>query len=248
MSKTDISKKDIKILWGKSGNRCAFPGCNVELAKEGSTGKNMVIGVMAHIKGENPTSARYDSSMSDKERNGYENRILLCPTHHTVIDNDSHLYNVGKLLEIKNNHEKWVKESLRKEEINVTFIELESITQYLLSATTEVEEELSVIPPREKIIRNQLSTSIEEYIKIGMLKSKLVTQYITQHPDVNFGERLKKGFVDKYLEFKQSDKSGDELFLELFEFASNGSSDFEKQAAALAVLTYFFEVCDVFKK
>lgn len=243
-----ISKKDVKILWGKSGNRCAFLGCNVELAKEGSTGKNMIIGVMAHIKGENPTSARYDSNMGDKEVDGYENRILLCPTHHTEIDQDQNLYTIEKLLEIKVNHETWVKESLQKEEINVTFVELESITQYLLSATTEVGEGLSVVPYREKIDKNQLSASTEEYIKIGMLRSKLVTQYITQHPDVMFGERLKKGFVNKYLELKNTGITGDELFLVLFDFASNGFSDFKKQAAALAVLIYFFETCEVFEE
>lgn len=247
--KTDtISKKDVKILWGKSGNRCAFPVCNVELAKEGSTGKNMIIGEMAHIKGENPTSARYDSNMSDKEVDGYENRILLCPTHHTLIDNDPDLYTVEKLKEIKTDHEKWVNESLKKEEINVTFVELESITQFLVSAETQIEEATPVIPLKDKIKKNQLSPSIEEYLKIGLLKSKLVAQYIEKQPDVDFGERLKKGFVDKYLELKASSMSGDELFLGLFEFASNNSSELKKQAAALAVLTYFFEACEVFEK
>ena len=244
----NISKQDIKILWGRSGNLCVFPVCNVELAKEGSTGSNMIIGVMAHIKGENPTSARYDSSMSDKERDSYKNRILLCPTHHTEIDKDPDLYTVEKLLGIKTNHETWVKESLRKEEISITFVELESITQFLVSLETQIEETISVIPPKDKINKNQLSASVEEYIKIGMLKSKLVSQYITQQPDVNFGERLKKGFVDKYLELKNTGMSGEEIFLELFEFASNGSSDFKKRAAALAVLTYFFETCEVFEE
>jgi len=250
MNKGDISRKDIKILWGKSGNRCAFPGCEVELAKEGSSGKNIVIGVMAHIKGENPNSARYDPNpnMTDKERNCYENRILLCPTHHTLIDNDIQAYTVEKLLEMKNNHEKWVSDSRKKEEINITFAELEVITKFLVSTNAQEEEEITLVPPKEKIKKNQLTPPIEEYLKIGMLKSKLVAQYIEKQPDVDFGERLKKGFVDKYLELKASVMNGDELFLELFEFASNNSSDFRKQAAALAILTYFFETCEVFEK
>jgi hypothetical protein len=244
----NISEKDIKTLCLKSGNLCAFPDCNVELAKQGSTGSNMIIGVMAHIKGKNPTSARYDSSMGDKDRDSYENRVLLCPTHHIEIDKDPNLYTVEKLLEIKTNHEAWVKESLRKEEISITFVELEATTQFLVSKEIQIGEAISVIPPKDKINKNQLSASVEEYIKIGMLKSRLVSQYITQHPDVDFGERLKKGFVDKYLEFKNNGMSGDEIFLELFEFASSGSSDFKKQAAALAVLTYFFETCEVFEE
>lgn len=243
-----ISQKDIKTLWGRSGNICAFPGCNAKLSKEGSTGNNIVIGVMAHIRGENPTSARYDSIMSDKERDCYENRILLCPTHHTEIDQDLALYTVEKLLDIKTKHETWVEESLKKEELNITFAELEIITKFLVASEVQEEGEITVVPYKEKINKNQLSASTEQYLKIGMLKSKLVAQYIQQQPDINFGERLKKGFVDRYLGLKSSGVEGDELFLDLFDFASNNSSSFKEKAAALAVLTYFFETCEVFEK
>ena len=244
-----MKQQDIKMLWGRSGNRCAFPKCDTtELAKEGSTGKNIVIGEMAHIIGEKLGSARYDPDMDEELRDGYKNRILLCPTHHRTIDKDEDLYTVEKLLEMKSEHEKWVANNLRKEEVSITFVELESITQYLASPIAEIKEEISVIPPADKIRKNQLSPEIEEYIKIGMLRSKFVEQYITEHPDTEFGERLKKGFVDKYLELKQSGISGDGLFLELFEFASNGLSDFKIRAAALAVLTYFFEKCEVFEE
>lgn len=243
-----IPQPDIKMLWGKSGNHCAFPGCNTELAKLGSAGGNSIIGEMAHIKGENRNSARYDSSMTDKERNCYNNLILLCPTHHTEIDRDPALYTVEKLLEIKNKHEAWVKESLRKEELNITFAELEVITKFLVSSEIQEAGDMTVVPYKEKINKNQLSASTEQYLKIGMLKSKMVTQYIQEQPDISFGERLKKGFVDKYLALKSSGISGDELFQDLFEFASNNSSGFKEQAAALAVLTYFFETCEVFEK
>lgn len=243
-----MKQQDIKMLWGRSGNRCAFPRCPTELAKEGSTSKNTIVGQMAHIKGEKLGSPRYDPDMDEELRDSYKNRILLCPTHHTIIDKDEDLYTVEKLLEMKSDHEKWVSKNLRKEEINITFVELEAISQYLVSPTTEDIEEISVIPPGEKIKKNQLSPEIEEYIKIGILRSKFVGQYINKHPDTEFGERLKKGFVDKYLESKRAGMSGDELFLELFEFASNGSSDFKKQAAALAILTYFFEKCEVFEE
>lgn len=247
--KTDkISKKDIKTLWGKSGNICAFPGCFCELAQEDSVGSNVIIGEMAHIEGENQTSARYNPRMKDEERDAYKNRILLCPTHHTVIDKDSNLYTVDNITGMKTNHEKWVRNSLTKEEVNITFVELESITQFLISTEPQKEEIIQVITPKDKINKNELSPFIEEYLKIGMLKSKLVREYITRNPDVNFGKQLQKRFVDKYLEYKELEMSGDEIFLSLFEFASNNSNEFKKQAAALAVLTYFFETCDIFKE
>lgn len=248
MSKGSMPRKDRKLLWAKSGNYCAFPNCEQKLAQKGKQGKNIIIGEEAHIKGEKPGAARYDSKMTDKERNCYQNRILLCPTHHTLVDSDVKLYTVERLLQIKEEHEKWVRETLRREEINVTFAELQVITDFLVCSDIEREEHITVVPPRDKIDRNQLSSLIEDYIKIGMLKIKLVKKYIDKNPDVNFGERLKQGFVNKYLELKKSDKDGDELFLDLFTFASNNSTDFKRKAAGLAVLTYFFETCEVFEK
>jgi len=44
------------------------------------------IGEMAHIRGENPGSNRHDENQTAEQRNDYENLILLCPNHHTLID------------------------------------------------------------------------------------------------------------------------------------------------------------------
>jgi hypothetical protein len=95
---------DRKKLWGRSGNVCSFPNCGLELAS--SRESKRVLGDEAHIKGENPGSARYDPSQSEDERNGYENRILMCPTHHTMIDQDATTWTVENLKEMKARHER----------------------------------------------------------------------------------------------------------------------------------------------
>ncbi|WP_370382302.1 hypothetical protein [Catenulispora sp. GAS73] len=41
---------------------------------------------IAHIRGANPNSERYDPAMTDDERRAFSNLILLCTPHHTVID------------------------------------------------------------------------------------------------------------------------------------------------------------------
>lgn len=41
---------------------------------------------MAHIRGAKTSSARYDPSMTDDERAGSDNIILMCNTHHKLID------------------------------------------------------------------------------------------------------------------------------------------------------------------
>ena len=62
-------------------------------------------GEVCHIKGARPGSARYDSSQADVERHGYGNLVLMCPTHHTVIDDDEEAYSVERLRKIKAAHE-----------------------------------------------------------------------------------------------------------------------------------------------
>jgi hypothetical protein len=62
-------------------------------------------GEVCHIKGVRPGSARYDPDQSDVERHAYANLILMCPTHHTVIDDDEEAYTVERLCKIKAGHE-----------------------------------------------------------------------------------------------------------------------------------------------
>ena len=104
-----LKHNDLKKLWAKSGNMCAFPACSVELASEKKG--NRVMGVEAHIKGENAGAARFDPNQSPEERESYENRILLCPNHHTEIDAHPDAYAVRDLLEMKARHEQQVKQN-----------------------------------------------------------------------------------------------------------------------------------------
>jgi len=74
---------------------------------------------MAHIKGKKKGSSRYDKTQSPQERDDYINLLLLCPTHHTVIDkkeNES-IYTVGVLLDIKHEHEAKIIERLKPKKL-----------------------------------------------------------------------------------------------------------------------------------
>lgn len=60
---------------------------------------------VCHIKGEQPSSARFDPSQDADERRSFENLILMCPTHHTKIDKNPSRYTVDWLLAQKSTHE-----------------------------------------------------------------------------------------------------------------------------------------------
>jgi len=110
-----LSDKDRKTLWAKSGNRCSFPECNVPLAADNNM--NRVMGQEAHIKGEASGAARYDPCQSALERESYENRILLCPTHHSMIDADQQAWTVDKLRQMKAKHEEQVAQNWQYPEL-----------------------------------------------------------------------------------------------------------------------------------
>ena len=99
MSKKNINPSQQKLLWGKSASRCSI--CREVLHRPDKEGNDFLIGEMAHVEGENPGSARYNPYMTDEERSSYENLILLCPTHHEIIDKDVQQYTAAKLKQIK---------------------------------------------------------------------------------------------------------------------------------------------------
>lgn len=115
-----ISDKSIKLLWSNAAGRCSFPGCDKRLSVEqAAETAPYTIGEMAHIKGKNPGSNRYDSKQSDDERDLYQNLILLCPNHHTEIDKPENeiKFSVEWLIDAKSSHEKWVILMLTAEKI-----------------------------------------------------------------------------------------------------------------------------------
>jgi hypothetical protein len=106
-----INQKDIKLLWGRSGNRCAV--CKIELTQDKkAVQSSFTLGEQAHIVGEKIGAARGDSPLTLNQRNSYHNLILLCPNHHTEIDNNPDDWPLERLFQIKSEHELWVNETL----------------------------------------------------------------------------------------------------------------------------------------
>jgi hypothetical protein len=106
-----LNQKDIKLLWGRAANRCAI--CKVELSEDAkSVTSSFNLGEQAHIVGEKESAARGKSPFSEAERNCYHNIILLCPTHHTLIDSNESDWPIEVLHRKKTEHELWVRETL----------------------------------------------------------------------------------------------------------------------------------------
>ncbi|MFE0752020.1 HNH endonuclease signature motif containing protein [Gordonia sp. NPDC058843] len=101
-----------KLLWGRSGSRCAYPSCRTELAHTSDlTGSSVILGEEAHIVARSEDGPRGKEPF-EGDRDSYENLILMCPTHHTLIDSVEEDYPAASLSQMKTDQETWVQESL----------------------------------------------------------------------------------------------------------------------------------------
>jgi len=89
MAKTSRSYSDrtLKILWGRAAARCAVPTCRVELLADATDYDPIVlIGDIAHIEAASDKGPRANKAKAKRERDEYDNLILLCKNCHTRLD------------------------------------------------------------------------------------------------------------------------------------------------------------------
>lgn len=149
-----ITPKSIKILWSAAAGRCSYTDCWEKLCSQEAGGSApFIIGEMAHIRGDKEGSNRHDPSQSQAERDDYSNLILLCPTHHRLIDRKENetLYTVEILHEMKRKHEAKVLDRLDIEKT----LTRSNVAAQILSLLEENHESWSQYGPLSEIARRE---------------------------------------------------------------------------------------------
>jgi hypothetical protein len=109
-----------KYLWGRAGNRCAFTGCSQRLIESAggeaaivARDAGILLGEEAHIRSSKTDGPRHDEDYPEDMLDSYENLVLLCPTHHALIDKDGGAaFSVNDLVAMKTAHEAAVDSTL----------------------------------------------------------------------------------------------------------------------------------------
>lgn len=186
-----INLNDVKRLWGTSGGRCSI--CRIELSAIESTS---VLGEMCHIISKSPNGPRGKSQIDKENIDCYDNLILLCPTHHKVIDSTEEEWDIAKLIKLKNDHEKWVNSELENGRIIPTIINFNEYIDnrinywwnknnkyWLVVSLTPLQIIDDVIDPvNEKYIRLINDILLPEYIHRCV--APRINQYFTE-PSTN---------------------------------------------------------------
>lgn len=102
-------------------------------------------------------------------------------------------------------------------------------------------------PSATKLQHNALSPDAAALLRQGRRREKLVQDFFDAWPDPSFGEDVAEAFRARYQALKAVGLSPDQIFGELQSFAGGMEGEPSHQGAVLAVLSYFFERCDIFE-
>ncbi len=79
--------------------------------------------------------------------------------------------------------------------------------------------------PANKLSANQLSNSVESFLRVGMRKADLVGQFFANWYDVTLGDRTARAFKERYTVVKAAGHTPDEIFSDLWVFAGNAPTN-----------------------
>lgn len=107
------SERTLKILWGRAAGKCAVPECRIDLVVDATDHDPIVvIGDIAHIEASSNKGPRANRKLSAKERDSYDNLILLCKNCHFRFDAQKNTNTVLTIKQLRAEHESWVRVSL----------------------------------------------------------------------------------------------------------------------------------------
>ncbi len=243
---------DVTQLYTRSCGLCAFPGCKNECMIDATPlDRPKNVGKIAHIVAHSNGGPRSDPTLSQKDRDRYENWVLLCGYHHDVVDVQPNTYTCDDLRKWKKDREQWVKQRTREQIPNVGFKELDAVCRSIATQPPRIgsEWDKTLTPPLEKMRKNNLTESTNLLLMSGLALAHKVGFFIDGKVkmDYDFPIKLKEGFVKEYNILYQEGVRGDDLFEKMHEFASGGSHNMTYLAASLGVLSYLFEKCDIFE-
>jgi len=117
-NRDDFPKRTIVELGYRVGTLCSNPECCVlTFGPQMIPDKSTNIGVVAHIEGAAPGSARYNPSQSPEERSSISNGIWLCQNCAKMIDDDEQRFTVDLLRSWKKSAEDRARRALGNKRI-----------------------------------------------------------------------------------------------------------------------------------
>lgn len=167
-------------LWGRAAGRCSKPGCGIELIRYLDISRDTILGEMAHLIPQSPFGPRGGEATAGDD--SYENAILLCPTHHRLVDKAPRDFLPETLHGWKRQHEEEVRRRLR----GSLFRDTHSLAEHIQRLLVENYEIWRSFGPESDLAkRNPMSNgaSIWELRKLDTIipNNEEVTNLLVEH-------------------------------------------------------------------
>lgn len=137
----------LRELYLKSGNQCAFLGCQKEMINA----QGQFIGQICHIEAAMRGGERFNENQTNEDRRSYSNLMLMCYEHH-IETNDVDKFTVGRLKEFKRLHEsKYIgaAEKIQRSIIDLTTVNQSQSPKSLRKLASILDYDLDHLTPRE---------------------------------------------------------------------------------------------------
>jgi hypothetical protein len=189
-----ILNKTRKLLWGRSGNRCAI--CKRELIID-SNGKDddSVVGEECHIISSQPNGPRNDPSFPKSKIDSYENLILLCRVHHKRIDDQVNTFTTKVLQKIKHDHEIWVSEKLSDENKPLVIKRFSDNIPDVLKRLTSGKELLDIIQGAMAYSFDHDELYSKEEVELITPFVDIVQEWGDFSEEMSSGKRIEVGYI-----------------------------------------------------
>ena len=126
-----ITHPNLKRLWGLAAGRCSYPGCPTLCVDHLPDDTDPVIlGEMAHVIAKQPKGPR---GTPEGRNDGYDNLILLCPTHHRLVDKAPSSFPPNTLIRWKTEHEAQIAAALA----SPAFADVNEVSEYVQALLIE---------------------------------------------------------------------------------------------------------------
>jgi hypothetical protein len=136
----------------------------------------------------------------------------------------------------------------RKDIVGVRLADVQRLLEHIALQPEPLIADVRVVPA-QKLEYNQLSQSAGALLKAGMTRSEVVRKYLRGLSDQTRYDRVAAAFRSRYGELRSEGLAPDDIFVGLQKFVTGEVlASTPNQAAALAILAFFFEACEIFER
>ncbi len=132
--------------------------------------------------------------------------------------------------------------------LQVGYQDLQVVIETIVHKIPPTQQKIKPVPS-DKVQANQLSEDVRSRLNLGAQRSPLVGEFFAKWTDPELGDKIAEAFRQEYADLKSKNRAPDDIFWELLMFAGGAhrGASVRHESAVLAVLSYFFERCDIFE-